>query len=485
MKKLKGLNKMKDAMKMTVKEVFEKDIASGRRSPLTAKQVEDASKSSAFDLIIDLRLEELTADVLRTWIDDLIDKEYSPHTINNYFLILNKIQFNETGKKLKVKRPPRPSKKDIQKKTITEDELTRALLYADVETMKAILLCYYANMNNHEIEILQYKDIYYDNNAICLHSKIENINGIWHHTEDTIYDQNMRFALIPKEVMQVIGHGAPNDRVFSCDHAHIASKCNKTLEKAGINIKFKSLKLAALYKKVNINPLGIIDNQAAFCFADNDMEVIDCATEFAKNERKGLYNIENAFLNLEGVKLKDLNRKVLQNWIDKISLAYEDYGLRRAYNLLRDTLLYISNGMFHLEKFNFVLKSKKEGYVYLRRKHDIDLDKVRMIMDKADIELKKAMLLCGYGDFTLTELVNIKIKDIDKEQNVITYNGKSRAFTKSAIRFMGKGDPEDVICSKNASFYTSGLKTLVKTSGVKCDFISLRGAYIAPPPPIL
>ena len=178
--------------------------------------------------------------------------------------------------------------------------------------------------------------------------------------------------------------------------------------------------------------------------------------------------------------LKDLNRKVLQNWIDNISLDYDDSGLRKYYCLLKDALFNISNGMFYLEKFNFVLKSKKEGSVSHRRKHDIDLDKVRVIMDKADIELKKAMLLCGYGDFTLTELVNIKIKDIDKEHNVITYKGKSRAFTKSAIRFIGKGDPEDLICSKPVFFYTTGLKTLVRTLGVKCDFINLRGAYIAP-----
>lgn len=472
---------MKDAMKMTVKEAFEKDIASGRRSPLTARQIVDASKSSAYDLIIDLKLDELTADVLRTWIDDLIDKEYSSHTINNYFGILNKIQFNITGKKLEVKRPPRPPRKDIQKKTITEDELTRALLYADVETMKTILLSYYANMNNHEIEILQYKDIYYDNNAICLHSKIENINGIWHHTEDSIYDQNMRFALIPKEVMQVIGHGAPNERVITCDHAYIASKGNKVLEKADIPIKLKSLKLAALYKKVNVNPIGIIDNQAAFCFADTDMEVIDCVTEFAENERKGLYNIEDAYFSLKGVMLRDLNRNVLQNWIDNISLDYEDSGLRRYYNLLREALLYISDGMFHLEKFNFVLKSKKEGFIYSKKKYDIDIDKVRVIMDKADIELKKAMLLCGYGDFNLHELVQIKIKDIDKEHNVIEFKGKSREFSKSAIRFLSKGDPENMICAKPASFYTTSLKTLVRTSGVNCDFISLRGAYIAPP----
>lgn len=474
---------MEDVMKLTVDEVVRKGIEIGRYSPTTREQMQFIINSKALDPIRNFTLEELTAEELRKWVDGLIEQDFSAHTINNYFCIVNRTQFLFTQKKLKVKKPTKKYNRVFKNRIISEDELTTMLLYADIDTAKAILLSYYACMNRHEILTLTYRDVYYDNNAICLHSRIEHINGIWKHSEDTVYDQTMRFAIIPKEVMEFIGRGHPQDLVIPKHGSYLASKCIIAGKKAGLEIDIRTLMTASLYKKALVNPIGIFENQAAFCFAEDERLINDCINEYLqkKRSRKSTpYNFDAAFCMFKGLKLKDITKQLLEKWLEDISSCYELSGVKRNYFLLEAVLFDCSKGKFHLDKYGLKLYSNKIVSEKKVRKKPIDLEATRALMDKADSELKKAMLLSGYGDFTLTEIVDLKVKNVDKEKNVISQGKKSAPFSKAAIRFIGKGDPDEPIVTISAYSLKYKLKILCEMNDFHVTFTQLKGSFMTP-----
>lgn len=468
-------------MELTIREVFDIYFKEKNIRPASMKVEKNIINSKFVTPILNLTVNDITQEYLRAWVDSLIEENLSPHTINGYFGILKRaIQF-VCDVKIKCKRPSRP-KSNCKRDELTEDKFTKILLRCDDTLMKAILLSYYANMNNHELANLKYRDVYYDNNAICLHSVVKCESGVWHHYEDGTKDQSLRFALIPKQVMEYIGRGEPELRVVNISSAYIGNKFSKICYYLGIGLCFRDLKTKSLYKKLNINPIGIIENQHLFCFEENkDRYVVDCINEFISEGGRNEKDIKwsPCFESLKGIKLCELTKDVLISWGDELCKNYFDNMINRAYLLLRDVLFKYSGGMFHLDKYRLKLKSQREKTVKVKKRTvDFDKTKVRNMFDKSCPDLKKAFLLSGYGGYLLSEIVQIKVKDIDKQAYTVSFDKNTATLNKAMVRFLGRGEPEDNVVKMNPGILSYELKRLCKNHDTKIDFSQIRGAYI-------
>lgn len=468
-------------MELTIREVFDIYFKEKNIRPATMTVQKNIIDSKFVAPIIDLTVNDITQEYLRDWVDSLIEENLSPHTINGYFGLLKRaIQF-VCDVEIKCKRPSRPAT-NRKGNELTEDKFPKILLCCDATLMKAVLLSYYANMNNNEVANLKYRDVYYDNNAICLHSVVKCENGVWHHYEDGPKDQSLRFALIPKQVMEYIGRGEPEQKVVNLSSAYIGNKFSKICYNLGIGLDFRALKTKSLYKKININLIGIIENQHLFCFEENkDRYVVDCINEFISEGGRKQKDIKwsPCFESLKGVKLCELTKDVLISWGDELCKNYFDNMINRAYLLLRDVLFKYSGGMFHLDKYRFELKSQKEKTVKVKKRIvDFDKTKVRNMFDGACPDLKKAFLLSGYGGFPLSEVVQIKVKDIDKQAYTVSFNECTATLNKAMVRFLGRGEPEDNVVKTTPVILSYELKNLCEKYDTKIDFVQIRGAYI-------
>lgn len=464
---------------MTVKECLEKYMEEGNHAPRTKQNIQDKIHARYYDPIIDLEVENLSNDVLKEWVDGLAER-FAPNTITGIWCVLNRATQMCCNVKLKCKRPAQ--KKGEEKLNLDPDDFTKMLLYSEKELFLAILLSYYANMNDHELETLKYKDVYYDNNAICLYSKIECINRVWVHSENGDQDRFMRFALIPKELMELIGQGKPEDAVLYKDGRWISRTfgimCKKYL---GKNYHFMNIKTYGLYKKIYVNPIGIIENQAVFSFDKNDKTVYECLNDFiSETGRKSGRDFINVFDDIKDVMLKDLKKELIESLFDGLSQKYSIWTLKKAYYLLEKALLFESKGLFHLDKWDIKLYSaiKRMKKSVVPKIVPFDLREGRHLMDSADSELKKCMLLCGYGNFTLNQIIQLKFKNVDVENRTITFGKRTATFNKAMIRFIGQGEAEEPLIKSNSNKIIYALKNLSKNMNINIDFKSLRGAYI-------
>jgi len=414
---------------LTVKEAINKYLEEANIKPVTLDMNRGSSNSESFKKINNIKIKDLDQATLRAWVDTLVERGFSAHTIKNYFGIVKKAVKFSCDLLIDCKLPTREPTR-IHNTTLTENLLTQILLCCDEVTMKGVLLSYYANANNHEVCSLTYKDVFYDTNAICLYSNVKLENGTWNYYENGPQDQTIRFALIPQNVMEFIGRGEPNQKVVPLDYKYLGTKFGTACRKNNIDYYFKKLKTAALYKRINVNPLGIIENQHLFAFGENkDLNVIDCINKFiekgGRNDYKASYTIEIAYKVLSDKTLGELSKEVLEKWTEDLCKNYAHATIIKYFYLLDDALLDVSNGKFHMQKWHLDITSKKVKKIKIKNKEVLfDKEAVRRLFDYALPELKKALLLSGYGGFGLSELTQIKVKDIDRERLCVSYGKK-------------------------------------------------------------
>ena len=467
---------------LTVAEGIEKYLEEANIRPVTIEMLKGCAKNKSFEFINNIKIKNLDQETIRAWVDTLIERGFSNYTVANYFGLLRRAVKFSCNLVINCKLPKRERNK-VHTDVLTENLFTQILLCCDEITMKGVLLSYYANTNNHEVCDLIYKDVFYDNNAICLHSTVKLENGVWNYYENGPQDQNIRFALIPKNVMEFIGRGNPNQKVIGYDYRYLSVKYGQILRQNKIDFPFRNLKTAALYKKIDVNPIGIIENQHLFAFSENkDLNVIDCITDYinkgGRTNGKN-YNVEVAYRELIDKTLGELSNEVLERWAKDLCENYEQFGVNRRFNLLNDALLDASNGKFQLSKCHLDLTSTKIKTIKVDKKEVLfDKEAVRRLFDFAVPELKKALLLSGYGGFTITEIVQIKVKDIDRKKSLVSFGNRSANLSKAMVRFLAQGDSDDNVVNANTFALSNSLKTLCRNYGLEVDFVALRGAYI-------
>lgn len=469
-------------MELTVAEGIEKYLEESNIRPVTMEMLKGCAKNKSFEFINNIKIKNLDQETIRAWVDTLVERGFSNYTIANYFGLLRRAIKFSCDLVINCKLPKR-ERHIVHADVLTENLFTQILLCCDEITMKAVLLSYYASANNHEVCNLTYKDVFYDNNAICLYSTVKLENGTWNYYENGPQDQNIRFALIPKNVMEFIGRGKTDQKVIGCDYKYLSAKYGQTIRQNKINFPFRNLKTAALYKKIDVNPIGIIENQNLFAFSENkDLNVIDCITDYinkgGRNSEKN-YNIKLAYRELIDKSLGELSKEVMERWAKDLCEIYEQYGINTHFNLLNDVLLDASNGKYYLSKCHLNLTSTKIKKNKVDKKEvPFDKEAVRRLFDFAIPELKKALLLSGYGGFLITEIVQIKVKDIDREKMLVSFGNRSAYLSKAMVRFLAQGDPDDNVVKTNPFTLSCSLKNLCRNYGLEVDFVSLRGAYI-------
>ena len=163
---------------LTVIEALEKYLEESNIRPVTKDMIKGVIKTEALNYINNVKIKDLDQETIRAWVDFMIEKELSGHTIANYFGSLRRAVKFSCDLVINCKLPKKECNK-VHTDVLTENLFTQILLCCDEITMKGVLLSYYANANNHEVCDLIYKDVFYDNNAICLHSTVKLENGVW------------------------------------------------------------------------------------------------------------------------------------------------------------------------------------------------------------------------------------------------------------------------------------------------------------------
>ena len=184
-----------------------------------------------------LKLSQLTNERFQIFVSDLAGK-VSPKTVSNIFgllsssiaLYLPEKRFNITLPRIIPKRQNAPSDEDV-----------RALYDAACDELKkCIALSAYGSMRRGEIPALKYSDI--DGNVLFIHADlVKDKAGEWIYKEPKTPD-SIRYKTVPKEVIELLGSGAPDDYVVKWLPDTITKRFIDLRKSQGLNIRFHDLR---------------------------------------------------------------------------------------------------------------------------------------------------------------------------------------------------------------------------------------------------
>jgi integrase len=204
-----------------------------------------------------VKISKLDNEKLQRLISDLSQK-LSPKTVSNvYGLLVSSIGFYCPDKRFNITLP-----KIIHEKTVSpSDGDIQALFNAADNILKAcIALAAYGSLRRGEISALKYSDI--DGNTLHIHADlVKDKNGIWVYKVAKTPD-SIRYKSLPKEVIDLLGSGEPDDYVIKWTPDSITKRFIALRKKQGINIRFHDLRhyYASIGAALGIPDLYIADS---------------------------------------------------------------------------------------------------------------------------------------------------------------------------------------------------------------------------------
>lgn len=192
----------------------------------------------------DRRIGGITTADLQLWISDLSAEKSSKYVKNVYGLISSTLHMFIPDRHYDVRLP----RKDPNTRGLPEDEDVRALMdSADPVLRKCIALAAIGTLRRGEISALKFQDIDYKNCTIRVHSDmVKDVDGHSYVYKDMPKtDQSIRTVTYPKEVIAMLGIGAPDAYVIGLNPNMITKRFDHLRDKLGIPIRFHDLRAYA------------------------------------------------------------------------------------------------------------------------------------------------------------------------------------------------------------------------------------------------
>jgi len=219
-------------------------------SPSTLKEYKGYKKY--FYPIENIMLGSIQSSDLQNFVNALSATK-NPKTVRNiYSLLLSSIRLY-SDRNFRVSMP---QKRVIERHIPTDADLKNLLNNANITLKKAILLSSAGTLRRGEICALKYKDILYDFNAVYVHSDMVLGESGWVHKEMPKTDSSTRRVVLPKEIIEILGHGEDEDYVVPVKPSTITTDFINLRNRLGLKFTFHSLRH---YAASILHSIGIPD----------------------------------------------------------------------------------------------------------------------------------------------------------------------------------------------------------------------------------
>lgn len=211
-------------------------VKSGVLSPATIRGYRSL-QNRYYAPIATKKIRRLKSADVQQFISDLA-ADLSPKTVSNvYGLLTAAVALYAPEISWRVKLPARQKKRPTVASSEQIQELYRAA-YPNLK--KAIALSAFTSMRRGEVCAILYGDI--DGNMCHVHADlVRGVNG-WHRKETPKTSDSDRFVRLPDAVIELIGTGAPDERVVPITPDTITETFGRLRDGLKINIRFQDLR---------------------------------------------------------------------------------------------------------------------------------------------------------------------------------------------------------------------------------------------------
>lgn len=192
-----------------------------------------------YDSIGSRRLYTLTAEDMQLFISDLSLKVSAKTVANAYGLLSSSVSMFRPDAVFRVTLPT----KKVKRRESPSDEDVRTLFEAAEPELKiSIALSAYGSLRRGEICALKYSDI--SGNMISVHADmVINERESFEYKDYPKTSDSVRAALVPSEVVALIGDGSPDDFIIKATPDQITSRFIYLRDKLGLrHIRFHDLR---------------------------------------------------------------------------------------------------------------------------------------------------------------------------------------------------------------------------------------------------
>ena len=216
-------------------------------SPSTVANYEKIRRCN-FTELYDIRLDDLTSDMLQTAVNDF-SETHSAKTVHNSYNLLS-AAMKKQGKHFNVSLPKK-------KKTLTKlppiDDVIGAVVGSEIEC--ACLLAMWLSLRMSEVRGLRYDDI--DGDYILIRNTRILIKGEDVFKESTKTYQSTRRLSLPAYLRKLCGTGKPDEFIVDMSANQIYYRLQDLLDEAGVPpVRFHDLRH---YNASAMGELGIAD----------------------------------------------------------------------------------------------------------------------------------------------------------------------------------------------------------------------------------
>lgn len=223
---------------LTVKQAIDRyiEMRTDVVSPSTLRTYRGYAKH--YTSLENIRLGSLTSEHLQNYINS-ISKRMTPKSVKSMYGLLSSSISTFCDRKFKVTFPQStPIKRHIP----TDADVVNLVNLASPTLRKAILLSSTGTLRRCEVCGLKYKDILYDFNAVYVHSDFIKGEKEWVHRDTTKTKSSERRVILPKEVIDELGHGDPEEYIINILPNSITMEFGRLRKKLGLKCKFHDLR---------------------------------------------------------------------------------------------------------------------------------------------------------------------------------------------------------------------------------------------------
>lgn len=212
----------------------------GDISPSTLRGYQAIKKRIDSHRIACIRINSIDDDELQDFVNELQRNGYSAKTVQSTFSFLMSSIQRYTDVRYHVKLPrihraPKnaPSDTDISMLINSADDIMR----------NAIYLAAFGSLRRGEVCGLKYKDINRKKNTITVHSDIVlSPAKEWIHKDHPKTDASYRTVELPKEILEALGDGQPEDYVIPLTPGCVSDRFRALKKRLDISIRFHDLR---------------------------------------------------------------------------------------------------------------------------------------------------------------------------------------------------------------------------------------------------
>lgn len=224
--------------KLTVKEAVERYIKANENilSPATLYGYE--CELRRMKPIHHIKIDKITTHDVQIWISDLSEKFSAKTVKNTYGLLTASVAHFDPDKHFRVNLP-----KQSKKRLYAPNQGDVAILFNEASTKLKICisLAAFHSLRRGEIAALKFGDL--QNNKLHIHADmVYGREKVWTYKEYPKTEDSDRFALLPDDLLDLIGDGPQEDYIIGWTPSSITKRFEELCNKTGIHIRFHDLR---------------------------------------------------------------------------------------------------------------------------------------------------------------------------------------------------------------------------------------------------